>query len=143
MSRVQLLSDLTVFSVLIVAVELSIQWNEISGVNELDTVAQLVPPLIAGSVMLRAVHQLISLRRGDSEADGRAAQSPCCRIFPLFGRKRPRLGSSSSTSSWYEGVYRWTARYSGGRYERVWVPEWVPVRPPRAHHARHRPRRRG
>ncbi|GJN86771.1 hypothetical protein PLIIFM63780_010353 [Purpureocillium lilacinum] len=104
LSRVQLLSDLTVFSVLIVAVELSIQWNEISGVNELDTVAQLVPPLIAASVMLRAVHQLLSLRQGDSEADGRAAQSPVLEFDVVVVRRRVSLDGEVQRREIREGL---------------------------------------
>lgn len=42
------------------AVELVISWNNISGVNDLDTAAQLIPPVASGAYLLRSVFAWLS-----------------------------------------------------------------------------------
>lgn len=49
----RLLGSLTVFALLVLAIELPIQWNKLDSVNHLDTVAQLLPFLLTLGFMVR------------------------------------------------------------------------------------------
>lgn len=42
------------------AIELVISWNNISGVNDLDSAAQLIPPIISGAYFLRGIYVWMS-----------------------------------------------------------------------------------
>ncbi|KAJ6443518.1 mitotic spindle checkpoint component MAD2 [Purpureocillium lavendulum] len=111
LSRLQLLSDLTVFSVLVAAVELTIRWNGLEGVDDLDTAAQLVPLLVGAAVVLRAFNQLY--RDEDRNEDGLPAASPCSVFLQAMRQTQPQ--TTSRAGPWREALARWTARYSGGR----------------------------
>lgn len=41
------------------AIELVVSWNNISGVNDLNTAAQLIPPVISTSYLLRSIYMWI------------------------------------------------------------------------------------
>lgn len=48
--------DIIVAAILTMAVELVISWNHISGVDDLENAAQLIPPIISGAYLLRSVY---------------------------------------------------------------------------------------
>ncbi|KAK3337675.1 hypothetical protein B0T19DRAFT_472530 [Cercophora scortea] len=48
--------DTTVVSVVVVAVELTVQWNGLNGVGDVDTAAQTIPLVVAGGLLARVVY---------------------------------------------------------------------------------------
>ncbi|KND95298.1 hypothetical protein TOPH_00029 [Tolypocladium ophioglossoides CBS 100239] len=63
----QSLSNLTVFAVLVAAVELSVRWNELPGANDVDTSAQLMPLLVTAGIIVRVAY-LHYVEDGDDES---------------------------------------------------------------------------
>ncbi len=57
----------TVASLLVAAVELTIQWNDIQGVNDAGSAAQLIPLLVAAGMLARVAW--VALVRGGSDDD--------------------------------------------------------------------------
>ncbi|KAK3367433.1 hypothetical protein B0T24DRAFT_582127 [Lasiosphaeria ovina] len=49
-------SNLTVLSVVVVAIELTIQWNNLNGVSDLSTTSQLIPLIVAGGQLLHVLY---------------------------------------------------------------------------------------
>ncbi|PNY27979.1 Uncharacterized protein TCAP_02095 [Tolypocladium capitatum] len=83
----QSLSNLTVFAVLVAAVELSVRWNELPGANDIDTSAQLMPLLVTAGIVVRVVY-LHYVEDGDEES-GCALRQPT--------RPRPRSSDEGIT----------------------------------------------
>lgn len=50
------ISDFIVAAIITTAVELVISWNNIGSVNNLDTAAQLIPPIISAAYFLRSIY---------------------------------------------------------------------------------------
>lgn len=50
------ISDFLVAAIVTMAIELVISWNNISGVNNLDSAAQLIPLFITGAYLLRSIY---------------------------------------------------------------------------------------
>ncbi|KAK0702972.1 hypothetical protein B0T26DRAFT_876163 [Lasiosphaeria miniovina] len=49
-------SNLTVLSVVVVAIGLTIQWNNLNGVSDLSTTSQLIPLIVAGGQLLHVLY---------------------------------------------------------------------------------------
>ncbi|KAM4065876.1 hypothetical protein HRG_000038 [Hirsutella rhossiliensis] len=60
------LVNLVVFAVLVVAVELPVQWNELWGSNQIDTSAQVIPLLVSVGIVVRVTY-LHFVEDGDEE----------------------------------------------------------------------------
>ncbi|POR34817.1 Uncharacterized protein TPAR_05018 [Tolypocladium paradoxum] len=84
----QSLSNLTVFAVLVAAVELSVRWNELAGAGGVDTSAQLIPLLVTAGIIVRVAY-LHYVEDGDDESS--AAWRP---------PSRPRPPSSDEGITW-------------------------------------------
>ncbi|CAN8106198.1 unnamed protein product [Discula destructiva] len=56
LQRFRTLFDLIVASIGTMAIELVISWNNISGVNNLDSAAQLIPLIISGAFLIRSIY---------------------------------------------------------------------------------------
>lgn len=56
LQQLRTISDLIVASILTAAAELAISWNNISGVNHLDSAAQLIPPVVSGAYFVRSIY---------------------------------------------------------------------------------------
>lgn len=54
------ISDVIVAAIVTTAIELVIAWNNISGVNNLDTAAQLIPPIIGAAYFLHSIYVWMS-----------------------------------------------------------------------------------
>lgn len=65
--KLRSLSNLTVFAVLVAAVELSVRWNELPGANGIDTSAQLIPLLVTAGIIIRVAY-LHYVEDGDDES---------------------------------------------------------------------------
>ncbi|KAH6667043.1 hypothetical protein F5X68DRAFT_279331 [Plectosphaerella plurivora] len=77
--HIQVVQDLTTFAKAIVAavvtaaVELSVVWNNIDGVNGVADVAQMIPLFVSGGIVVRAVLMHFVNRDGDSDSDSAAS----------------------------------------------------------------------
>lgn len=56
LQQLRTISDIIVAAILIMAIELVISWNHISGVDDLGNAAQLIPPVISGAYLLRSIY---------------------------------------------------------------------------------------
>lgn len=130
LQQLRAISDIIVASVLTMAVELVISWNNIRGVNDLDTAAQLIPLVVSGAFLLRSVYVWIS------QSIPQDSDSVDCQYWPD------------------DSYYNWTNGDSNGDYVQprrnmvyigsLW--DWAGQRPPSQHrshsHSRRRRRRR-
>lgn len=55
LQQLRTISDIVVAAVLTMAIELVIAWNHISDVQDINTAAQLIPPVVSGAFVLRSV----------------------------------------------------------------------------------------
>lgn len=62
------ISDFILAAIVTTATELVISWNNISGVNNLDTAAQLIPPIISAAYFLRSIYVWMSEAPPDDES---------------------------------------------------------------------------
>lgn len=67
------LSNLVVFGVLVAAVELTVQWNEVDdGSGSLDTAAQTIPLIVSAGVVLRVLFlHYAGVEEDDDHSSGR------------------------------------------------------------------------
>ncbi|KAJ4396572.1 hypothetical protein N0V93_000792 [Gnomoniopsis smithogilvyi] len=56
LQQLRTFTDFVVAAIVTTAVELVISWNNIGGVNDLDTAAQLIPPIISAAYVLRSIY---------------------------------------------------------------------------------------
>lgn len=56
LQQLRTISDVIVAAILTMAIELTISWNHIGGVDNLDTVAQLIPLVISAAYLLRSIY---------------------------------------------------------------------------------------
>jgi hypothetical protein len=61
--------NIAVFAVLIAAVELTIQWNEVDGINNIDTAAQTIPLILSAGIVIRVLFLLYVGTEEDSSSD--------------------------------------------------------------------------
>ncbi len=57
---VQSASDLAVVTVVVVAIELTVQWNNLNGVNDLSEASQTIPLIVAAGLCTHAVYAWIN-----------------------------------------------------------------------------------
>ncbi|KAK3372708.1 hypothetical protein B0H63DRAFT_302670 [Podospora didyma] len=86
LQTLQALSNLTVTTTLVVAIELTIQWNNLTAVNDTSTVSQMVPLIIGAGLMAHVFYVWFNPRH---DREIRRA------IDPYYWRRR---GSSKSSS---------------------------------------------
>ncbi|KAL1874811.1 hypothetical protein Daus18300_003352 [Diaporthe australafricana] len=78
-SHFQTICDLIVAAIITVAIELVIFWNKIKGANDLDSAAQLMPPVITGAYLrLQRQEKRSSLKKEEytQEAEALFVPSP-------------------------------------------------------------------
>lgn len=127
MQQLRTILDLIVATIVIIAIELSISWNNISSVNNLDSAAQFIPFIISAAYFLRSFYVWLS---GPSPEDSHHYFD-----FPYFP-----TGDGGSGGG---GSYTYTVSDGGSIPKRrrgtVYIGasnEWLG----RKHHRRHRRR---
>lgn len=81
----QTICDITVATTVTVAIELVISWNKITGANDLDSAAQLIPPVITGAFL---VHGLCVWAAGP-DSDSEDSDSYYCPRATISNRSGP------------------------------------------------------
>lgn len=56
LQQLRTISDIIVAAIITTAVELAISWNNLRGVNDLSTAAQLIPSVISAAYLLRSIY---------------------------------------------------------------------------------------
>ncbi|CEI66569.1 unnamed protein product [Fusarium venenatum] len=108
LKKLRLISGLIIFTLLVVAVELPIQWNHVQGVYDFATITQLLPLLFSIGIFLRSWALYAS---GANTTGGEAGTRPS---------PNPSLSSSSSSSSNSEMVN--VVRIYRSRSPRLYYP---------------------
>lgn len=103
----QTICDLIVAVTVTVAIELVISWNEIQGANDLDSAAQLIPPVITGAFLVHSLCVWVGGPDSDSE-NGDSYYCPRATLSNRSGppRRRRRPGG------WGRSSYRHRRRRS-------------------------------
>lgn len=91
--------DLIVATTVTLAIELVISWNKITGANDLDSAAQLIPPVITGAFLAHSLCAWVGGSDGDSD-DSNSYYDPRATISsrsgpPERGRRPARRRRSS------------------------------------------------
>lgn len=60
LQQLRTISDIIVATIVIMAIELTISWNHISGVNKLDAAAQYIPLIVSAAYFLRSIYVWLS-----------------------------------------------------------------------------------
>lgn len=70
LDQYRLIGNLTVFALLVAAIELPIRWNKLDEANQLDTSAQLIPLLLVMGIIFRVCGQhYLYHRDGDDDEE--------------------------------------------------------------------------
>ncbi|KAL6854902.1 hypothetical protein ACO1O0_006037 [Amphichorda felina] len=93
-------SNATVVSALVAAVELTIKWNKIRGVNTVDTVVQMAPLLLSFIAVLRALFDTCEFsNKEDQDEESPPPPEARTRMPPPVPPPPPLSTSNSSPSS--------------------------------------------
>lgn len=107
----QTICDLIVATTVTVAIELVIAWNKIEGANDLDSAAQLIPPLVTGAFLVHSLCVWVGGPDSDSE-DGDSYYCPRATLSNRSGPPRRRRRPGEWRRSSYHRRHRHSRRAS-------------------------------